>query len=53
MLILIKFLALRLYPSVPANIRVASKTTTLPAGGGPDGKSPVMVRKNKTVAYSV
>jgi hypothetical protein len=29
--------ALRLYPSVPFNVRTALVDTTLPRGGGPDG----------------
>lgn len=29
------------------------KTTTLPTGGGPDGKSPVLVRRGTAVGYSV
>lgn len=45
--------ALRLYPSVPVNFRVATKTTTLPRGGGKDGNSPVYVGKGTTVAYAV
>jgi len=32
---------------------VALKTTTLPTGGGSDGKSPVLVRRGEAVAYSV
>lgn len=44
---------LRLYPSVPVNFRVATKETTLPRGGGPDGQSPMYVPKGATVAYSV
>ncbi|KAK9487661.1 cytochrome P450 [Lipomyces starkeyi] len=44
---------LRLYPSVPQNFRVANKDTTLPRGGGADGKSPVLVRKGEKVFYSV
>ncbi|CAI4216201.1 unnamed protein product [Parascedosporium putredinis] len=43
---------LRLYPVVPFNVRVALRDTTLPRGGGPDGKSPVAVLKNTSVAYS-
>ncbi|KAI4939601.1 uncharacterized protein J4E92_000887 [Alternaria infectoria] len=42
---------LRLYPSVPVNSRAALKTTTLPVGGGPDGKSPILVRKGEAVGY--
>ncbi|KAI5950858.1 ALK2 [Candida jiufengensis] len=44
---------LRLYPSVPQNFRLAIRDTTLPRGGGPDGLSPVLIRKNTTVTYSV
>ncbi|MCJ1283495.1 hypothetical protein MMC26_002825 [Xylographa opegraphella] len=44
---------LRLYPSVPINSRTALKATTLPMGGGPDGSSPVLVRKGEAVGYSV
>ena len=43
---------LRLYPSVTVNSRSALKTTTLPVGGGPDGLSPVLVRKGEAVGYS-
>ncbi|EMG50164.1 Cytochrome P450 52A10 [Candida maltosa Xu316] len=44
---------LRLYPSVPRNGRFAAANTTLPHGGGPDGMSPILVRKGQTVMYSV
>lgn len=44
---------LRLYPSVPINNREALKMTTLPTGGGEDGKSPVLVRPGEGVGYSV
>lgn len=44
---------LRLYPVVPFNSRTATKDTTLPVGGGPDGKSPVFVPKGTNVEYSV
>lgn len=44
---------LRMYPSVPQNFRIATKNTTLPKGGGPDGLSPIFVPKNITVMYSV
>ena len=43
---------LRLYPSVPANQRVASRMTYLPRGGGPDGNSPVFVPKGCKFSYS-
>jgi cytochrome P450 len=44
---------LRLFPVVPMNIRFATKDTTLPVGGGADGKAPVFVRKGQQVDYSV
>ncbi|KAF2121809.1 cytochrome P450 52A12 [Lophiotrema nucula] len=44
---------LRLYPVVPLDGRRALVDTTLPTGGGPDGTSPVYVRKGEQVDYSV
>lgn len=44
---------LRLYPSVPVNSREAIRLTTLPVGGGPDGKSPIVVRPGEGVGYCV
>ncbi|KAI0015256.1 cytochrome P450 alkane hydroxylase [Xylariomycetidae sp. FL0641] len=44
---------LRLYPSVPVNMRMSTKTTILPTGGGPDRKSPILIPKGTTVNYSV
>ncbi|KAF3917355.1 hypothetical protein ABW21_db0201955 [Orbilia brochopaga] len=44
---------LRLYPVVPFNVRAALEDTTLPLGGGPDGKSPIFVPKGTSVEYSV
>lgn len=44
---------LRLYPPVPLNQRAATRTTTLPEGGGEDGKSPVLVGKGESVGYLV
>ncbi|KAG9250648.1 cytochrome P450 [Emericellopsis atlantica] len=44
---------LRLYPSVPVNSRSAINTTTLPVGGGPDGRSPVLVPAGTAVGYCV
>ena len=32
---------LRLYPSVPFNVRMSLHDTTLPTGGGPDGMQPI------------
>ena len=46
-------LVLRLYPSVPVNSREATRLTTLPTGGGPDGKSPILVRPGEGVGYCV
>ncbi|KAF3762369.1 cytochrome P450 [Cryphonectria parasitica EP155] len=43
---------LRLYPSVPFNVRFSLHDTTLPRGGGPDGSLPVAVPKDTPVAYS-
>ncbi|CAH2353700.1 cytochrome P450 52A12 [[Candida] railenensis] len=43
--------ALRMYPSVPFNFRCATKNTTLPVGGGPDEKSPILVKKGENVVY--
>ncbi|KEY75092.1 hypothetical protein S7711_01552 [Stachybotrys chartarum IBT 7711] len=45
--------ALRLYPVVPTNARSATKDTTLPQGGGPDGKSPLFIRKGAVVVYNL
>ncbi|KAL8645771.1 MAG: hypothetical protein Q9226_007150 [Calogaya cf. arnoldii] len=45
--------SLRLRPAVPANSRQAVTDTTLPFGGGKDGKSPVFVPKGVLVAYSI
>lgn len=43
--------ALRLYPSVPINVRIAQKTTWLPRGGGPDGDAPLLVRRGVGVGF--
>lgn len=45
--------ALRLYPQLPVNVRVATKTTMLPRGGGPDGQSPVLIPRGTGIGYSV
>ncbi|KAL2688454.1 n-alkane-inducible cytochrome P450 [Phyllosticta citricarpa] len=42
---------LRLYPSVPINSCTALNTTTLPVGGGPDGRSPILIRRGMAVGY--
>lgn len=43
---------LRLYPPVPANLRFATKTTVFPRGGGPDTRSPILVRQGTGITYS-
>lgn len=45
--------ALRLRPVVPANTREAVRDTVLPLDGGPDGQSPMFVKKGTHVYYSV
>jgi len=45
--------SLRLYPVVPWNGRVATRDTTLPHGGGKDGKSKVFVKKGALIEYNV
>lgn len=37
---------------MPLNNRTATKTTLLPTGGGPDGTSPILVRKGELAVYS-
>lgn len=44
---------LRMYPVVPLNSRQAYRDTTIPLGGGPDGKSPVFIPAGREVMYSV
>ncbi|CAI7601871.1 unnamed protein product [Penicillium glandicola] len=44
---------LRLRPLVPFNIRQARRDTYLPVGGGPDGKSPVLVPKGHEVFFTI
>ena len=44
---------LRMYPSVPTNFRHASRDTMLPRGGGPTGDSPVFIKKNTDVFYTI
>lgn len=43
--------ALRLYPSVPINVRIANKPTYLPRGGGPNGEAPLLVRRGVGVGF--
>ena len=49
----LKMAALRPYPPVPINTRFCKKATTLPRGGGLDGRSPILVWEGMPVAYSV
>jgi cytochrome P450 len=44
--------ASRLYTQIPVNVRVATKTTFIPKGGGPDGLSPLLIRKGVGVGFS-
>jgi cytochrome P450 len=44
---------LRLWPTVPFNGRRTNKSTTLPTGGGSDGKSPIFLASGSVVEYSV
>jgi cytochrome P450 len=43
---------LRFYPVVPFNVRYSLHDTTLPRGGGPDGLSPIGVRRETRIIYS-
>ena len=45
--------SLRLYPVVPGNSREALVDTTLPVGGGVDGKAPMFIPKGTYVQWSV
>ena len=44
---------LRLWTVVPGNTRRTNKVTTLPKGGGPDGESPVYLKPNTEMNYSI
>jgi hypothetical protein len=41
------------YPVIPLNGRVAERDTVLPTGGGPDGKSPIFLRKGTVVIHNI
>jgi cytochrome P450 len=45
--------ALRLFPPVPINQRTAEVDTTLPVGGGTDGKAPIFLPKGTIVGYNL
>ncbi|KAH9901820.1 cytochrome P450 [Xylariomycetidae sp. FL2044] len=44
--------ALRMYPEIAVTFRWATEDTTLPLGGGPDGKSPCFVPKGRRILTS-
>lgn len=44
---------LRLWTIVPGNARRSNKPTTLPRGGGPDGESPIYLKSETEVNYSI
>lgn len=46
-------IALRLYPPVPNNAKIAIRDTVLPRGGGPEGRDPIIVPKDAPVIYTV
>jgi cytochrome P450 len=43
---------LRLFPPVPINCRINIEDTAIPAGGGADGESPILVPAGTLVAFS-
>jgi len=45
-------IAMRVYPPVPFNARVANKDTTLPYGGGAEATLSILVKKGQKVVYS-
>lgn len=44
---------LRLWTVVPGNGRRSNKPTTIPRGGGPDGESPIYLKAQTDVNYSI
>lgn len=44
---------LRLFPSVPWNSRRCARDTSLPSGGGEDGRSPIFIPKGTETVYIV
>jgi len=45
--------SLRVHPIVPLNSRQATEDTTLPVGGGPDGRAPIFIPKGEVVAWNL
>ncbi|GKU01221.1 n-alkane-inducible cytochrome p450 [Fusarium langsethiae] len=45
--------SLRLHPVIPTNARVAVRDTTIPRGGGADGRSPLFISKGTAIFYNV
>lgn len=45
--------ALRLHPVIPTNAREAKRDTTLPVGGGSDGRNVLFVKKGTLIVYNV
>lgn len=45
--------SLRCHPIVPINSRQALEDTTLPLGGGPDGRSPFFAKKGSIVSWNL
>lgn len=43
---------LRMYPIVSVNFRSTVKDTSLPRGGGPDGQSPIVAKKDTVTIFS-
>lgn len=44
---------LRLWPVLPSNGRRSNKATVLPRGGGPDGESPIYVKADTEINFSI
>lgn len=47
------YVALRLWPPVPTNVRYAVRDTVLPRGGGRHGDEPILVPEGHVVQYNV
>ncbi len=46
-------IALRLYPPIPTNAKMATRDTVLPKGGGPNGDAPIFVPKGAAVVFTI